>query len=69
MWHHEAAPLSSDLFRLLIRGFGVQVPGGAPVLTWALVPAARAQRRLCSPSCSRRPQTGPHAVPMTAPGH
>jgi len=27
----ERAPL-----KLLIRGFGVRVPGGAPVLTWAI---------------------------------
>ena len=24
--------------RLLIRGLGVQVPGGAPVLTWGYIP-------------------------------
>src|SRR5215475_10976824 len=27
--------LNTDRARLLIRGFGVRVPGGAPVLTWA----------------------------------
>jgi hypothetical protein len=29
--------LRPDAKQLLIRGFGVQVPGGAPVLTWGFV--------------------------------
>jgi hypothetical protein len=31
---HYAAGTRAEV-RLLIRGFGVQVPGGAPVLTWS----------------------------------
>jgi hypothetical protein len=33
--HHQAPPVITGQVLLLICGFGVQVPGGAPRLTWA----------------------------------
>jgi hypothetical protein len=42
---------------LLIRGFGVQVPGGAPVLTWGFI------NHSVFSSCP----VCPHVVPMLAP--
>jgi hypothetical protein len=42
-------PLSSGL---LIRGFGVQVPGGAPVLTWCFMNHRSSLRARLHPFCS-----------------
>ncbi len=37
MGRHHAPLAQWQSSRLLIRGFGVQVPGGAPVLTWGYI--------------------------------
>ena len=39
---------------LLIRGFGVQVPGGAPVLTWGFTPPGHFLFARFVPLCARR---------------
>jgi hypothetical protein len=49
-WYAEAIPAAEAL---LICGFGVQVPGGAPILTWPYSLKGRCSVNWCRRSSAR----------------
>ncbi len=66
---HSMHPADTGLTRLLICGFGVQVPGGAPPLTWPYAVSSRSARRTSWSQIGQmraRSEHGLHASTTTA---